>query len=177
MELHNVSIQLADYTEYNLYMIRHSHNWLVQVANYAGPVLGVLLLAFAGLFAWQGRLAEAALYLVLAVLLLLVTLHVALRWQARREFRATKNAAMFESRDLVIDDTGITVTSAHATSHADWASFLSVGETDRVFVLLVAKRMAQLLPKADLDAAQLTELRALFTAHVADVKLMNEGVA
>ncbi|WP_461223964.1 YcxB family protein [Lacticaseibacillus suihuaensis] len=172
MELAHVTIAFADYLDYNKYLLRHNTNWLVRLSERVSPYLGVLLLLFAGLFLWNRRYQEAALYAGLGIASLLVGLHLVLKWTAQHEFKRPKNAEMFAPRDMVLDATGITLTTPHGQSHTDWAGYLKVGETQRVFVFLVAHRLAQILPKAGLTPDQIAQLRNLIAANVADTTLM-----
>jgi hypothetical protein len=48
---------------------------------------------------------------------------------------------------LTFDDQGLTLTSAHSTFHADWAHYVDVAETKRVYLLFWAPNVYTLIPR------------------------------
>jgi hypothetical protein len=48
---------------------------------------------------------------------------------------------------LAYDDRGLTLTSPHSTFHADWAHYVDVAETKRVYLLFWAPNVYTLIPR------------------------------
>lgn len=170
MELKDLTISEQDFTEYQKWF--QKRNVVFQVAFWLVAVGGVLLIGL-GLYAAMARGWDWSVGLPWMVLgsIASVYLPLLLHFRTRREYRSPKNAALYAKHTLVIDDSGVSVTTAHATGHNDWSAYVEVAETPHLFILMVGKRQGQVIPKAMLTAAQIQTLREMIRNNIPSSQL------
>lgn len=159
MLIKDVEISFADYLAYQHWFQRTDHQakWTNRLIDCLGALLaglgliiiilgrpiGWFFLGFGGVYIWFYRWLRDH--------------------RTKQSYQAAANAQLFAARVVQIDETGITTTMANTRGHIDWSGYQRVVEEPRLFILMIAKRQAQLLPKSGLTSAQIAELRNWFS--------------
>lgn len=169
MTLSNITITQADFRAYQRWFQQYDRfsRWSLRVLKILLVVLFGLGLLIGLLGDWPQGGAFMALSLFFAAFFFGLV-----RFRTALAFKAKKNAPLYAPRTMVIDDTGITTTMATNTGHADWSAYQYVAETPEIFILMVAQKMGQLIPKSGLTDAQVSELRQIIQANAPVAVLM-----
>jgi hypothetical protein len=86
-------------------------------------------------------------------------------YQFRKAYR--KTPLLQVPRTLEIDDSSLHFTTSDSESRSPWQFFLSFSENDRTFILFQqGNQIFFPIPKRELTPTQITQLRALFEAHI-----------
>lgn len=127
------------------------------------PVIKILLALIALLVVLLGLLDPRSLtnpiLLALggAAAVLLLTIWLAVPFQARRHFRQA--AALRDEIEASWDENAIRFSSAHGNSNLAWREFHRWAENERLFLLYQSQMLYNIVPKRALDEGKMLELR------------------
>jgi hypothetical protein len=153
----------ADFVSASRLMMRRS-GWMALLFLYGLPTLGAVLVS-----AWifqavtEHRLPSSVATLIWGLLSL--GMPFILDLSHRREYR--KAAALHAPQTLEVDEWGPRFLSKASGKRTNWHSYVAFSEDKRSFLLLLPGKSEFVpIPKRELDAAQIEELRALLVEHL-----------
>ena len=135
------------------------------------PSLGAIMVTFSMLFAWFGRSEILVPTFIVGSMLLLLPLLS--RFRMRRDYRET--LALQDRQGLDIENDTLRFWSAIAETETTWRDYSYFAEDSNSFVLFRRDKMNFIaIPKGGLAAADIADLREVFSANLRDKPLSRQ---
>src|ERR1051326_7465788 len=78
-----------------------------------------------------------------------------------------KNRSLQGKRTLVMNENGLDLSGATFSAQLNWQHFIRFVEDDKSFLLYQSSQVFHIIPKRELTAEQISEVREEFTRHIA----------
>jgi hypothetical protein len=128
------------------------------------PALWIVTGLSTAIVVWSSQSWTQGLPIIL-VFIFVFAFRLCVPWQLRRYYR--KLPILHTSRTLIIDDASLQTTTSVSDSKTTWEPYIWYAENDKMFILAQqGNRIYYPISKHELTPVQITELHALFEAHL-----------